>query len=348
MNAMIRGVKGPLAVLALVGVGLGLRWMTAGSITGVNSHDLDSMTVLAVGTVAWMAYGWLVLAVVMTVLEQLPGAIGALAGAIAGRITSTTARTLLRSGLGVAAVTPLTVGVAHATPADATTTRPWTQVEPHSSVQLTNPPTWRTAEPGSTVHLTGSAPAAHPDAAPSGTTDWRATEPSSTVRLTEQALSTGPAQSSARTDGPNPHTTPAPQRPTTNGTTQPDVDRPGVDRSGVGRVQDGVPGGGRVRVGVPDRPAVGAATRYTDLRSGVPVRVPGRVVVRAGDSLWSIAARELGPNASAEAIGARWPEWYAANRQVIGSDPDLILPGQVLRIPAAATGQHVPPTHQEK
>ena len=116
----------------------------------------------------------------------------------------------------------------------------------------------------------------------------------------------------------------------------------------MGRVEDGVPGGGRVRVGVPDRPAVGAATRYTDLRSGVPVRVPGRVVVRAGDSLWSIAARELGPNASAEAIAARWPEWYAANRQVIGSDPDLILPGQVLRIPAAATGQHVPPTHQEK
>ena len=111
-------------MLALVGVGLGLRWMTAGSISGVNSHDLDSMTVLAVGTVAWMAYGWLVLAVVMTVLEQLPGAIGALAGAIAGRITSTTARTLLRSSLGVAAVTPLTVGVAHATPAERATPRP--------------------------------------------------------------------------------------------------------------------------------------------------------------------------------------------------------------------------------
>lgn len=139
------------------------------------------------------------------------------------------------------------------------------------------------------------------------------------------------------------------QRGTTEpGTTHPGVNRPGVERSGVGRMEDGVPGGGRVRVGVPDRPAVGAATRYTDLRSGVPVRVPGRVVVRAGDSLWSIAARELGPNASAEAIAARWPEWYAANRQVIGSDPDLILPGQVLRIPAAATGQHVPPTHQEK
>jgi nucleoid-associated protein YgaU len=103
-----------------------------------------------------------------------------------------------------------------------------------------------------------------------------------------------------------------------------------------------------VRVGVPDRPTSGAATRYTDVRSGQPVRVPARVVVKPGDTLWSIAATELGPNATAEDVATRWPAWYAANRQLIGPDPDLILPGQVLRIPASATGNPVPPTHQEK
>ncbi|HET6986358.1 MAG TPA: LysM peptidoglycan-binding domain-containing protein [Kribbella sp.] len=360
MNAMIRVAKGTLAVAALAGLGLALRWMTAGSISGVNSHDLDSMTVLAVGTVAWMAYGWLLLAVVVTVLEQLPGAIGALAGAIAGRITSQTARTLLRSSLGVAAVTPLTVGVAHATPGDGSV-QPWTQVERHSSVQVsgtTSATNWRAPEPGSTVHL--AAPT-HPLVAPAGTTDWRATEPPSTVRLTEQTPPQ-PSQSASGTDTP----TPTPERLVATNSTHPTTTaptprpRPGIPSDGVPtrptttgtpadglRTPDGVPGGRRVRVGVPDRPAVGAATRYTDLRSGVPVRVPGRVVVEAGDSLWSIAARELGPHAGAEAIAARWPEWYAANRQVIGSDPDLILPGQVLRIPAAAD-RHVPPTHQEK
>ena len=342
---MIRGLKGTFAVVALACVGLGLRWMTAGSISGVNSYDLDSMTVLAVGTVAWMAFGWLVLAVVLTVLEQLPGAIGALAGAIAGRITSKTARTLLRSSLGVAAVTPLTVGVAHATPGDGSSGQSWTQVEPRSSVQLTDTTdasARRATEPGSTVRL--AAPATHPDVAPSGTTDWSATEPPSAVRLTEQAPPQ-PAQSTGRTDTPSPHTTtPTPQRPT-NGT-QPQSAVP-TPRPVAARVKDGGPEAGPVRVAVPDRPAVGAATRYTDLRSGIPVRVPGRVMVQAGDSLWSIAARELGPDASAEAIAARWPEWYAANRQVIGSDPDLILPGQVLRIPAAAD-LYVPPTHQEK
>ncbi|WP_425600034.1 hypothetical protein [Ornithinimicrobium sufpigmenti] len=34
-------------------------------------------------------------------------------------------------------------------------------------------------------------------------------------------------------------------------------------------------------------------------------------------------------------IAEEWPRWYAANRELIGPDPDLILPGQELRIPAA-------------
>src|SRR4051812_26067828 len=148
MDAMIRASKGALALLALAGLGLLLRWMTAGSISGLKSYDLDSLTVLAVGTVAWIAYGWLVLAVVLTVLEQLPGAVGALAGAVAGRVTTKTARALLRSGLGVAAVTPLTVGVAHATPGDTTQVRPWTQPQPSPSVHLTN--IWHPTEPWST------------------------------------------------------------------------------------------------------------------------------------------------------------------------------------------------------
>jgi nucleoid-associated protein YgaU len=69
-------------------------------------------------------------------------------------------------------------------------------------------------------------------------------------------------------------------------------------------------------------------------------------VVKAGESLWSIAAAELGPNATTEAIAGRWPQWYEANRQLIGPNPNLIVPGQVLNPPAP--GHPVPPTHQEK
>ncbi len=58
------------------------------------------------------------------------------------------------------------------------------------------------------------------------------------------------------------------------------------------------------------------------------------VVVQSGDSLWSIAASALGPFATDVEVAVAWPEWYRANRSVIGSDPNVILPGQVLQAPA--------------
>ncbi|MGW7683576.1 LysM peptidoglycan-binding domain-containing protein [Kribbella sp. NPDC054772] len=509
MNAMIRVLKGTLAVLALAALGLALRWMTAGSISGVRTYDLDSLTVLAVGTVAWIAYGWLVLAVLMTVLEQIPGVVGALAGAVAGRITTKTARAILRSGLGVAAVTPLTVGVAHASPGDSAHVRQWDQTEPKSTVNLGNTnyrateprssveiggteANYRATEPRSTVEIGGTEanyrateprstveiggadtnpPATSADnttarssantqpstanqssantqssagTAERGATDYRATEPRSTVEIggadtnrpatsadqnttrastnTQSSASkqsstgtqssagtqerstakyrateprstveiggteanyrateprstveiggagtdrTTPGQPTGSRTGGNPTapgTPTASGRPTTSAastkpsspTTPGDPTTPGTP--GIpgtpgtpGRpaapAQPGAerPTDARMRMGVPDRPTDGAPTRYTELRPRVPVRV----VVREGDSLWSIAARELGPGATDAAIAARWPAWYAANRHVIGDDPGLILPGQVLRIPPTH-GDHLPTTHQEK
>ena len=62
------------------------------------------------------------------------------------------------------------------------------------------------------------------------------------------------------------------------------------------------------------------------------------VVVRRGDTLWSIAARFLGPAATAEEVAREWPRWHAANRHALGDDPDLIQPGQVLHPPTTTTG----------
>jgi nucleoid-associated protein YgaU len=58
-------------------------------------------------------------------------------------------------------------------------------------------------------------------------------------------------------------------------------------------------------------------------------------VVHAGQSLWDLAKAELGPTADDAAVARRWPEWFQANRAVIGPDPGLLLPGQVLRVPAS-------------
>jgi resuscitation-promoting factor RpfA len=62
----------------------------------------------------------------------------------------------------------------------------------------------------------------------------------------------------------------------------------------------------------------------------------GSYVVRRGDTLWDIAARHLGPGATAVDISREWPAWYDANRTVIGSDPGLISPGELLVTPSAS------------
>jgi nucleoid-associated protein YgaU len=57
------------------------------------------------------------------------------------------------------------------------------------------------------------------------------------------------------------------------------------------------------------------------------------ITVVRGDTLWAIAARHLGPDASPLQVAREWPRWYAANRTVIGSNPDLIRVGQILTVP---------------
>jgi hypothetical protein len=67
-------------------------------------------------------------------------------------------------------------------------------------------------------------------------------------------------------------------------------------------------------------------------------RAVATVVVAAGDCLWTIAAEALAATIGSEpgddAVAAEWPRWYALNRATIGADPDLLLPGMLLRAPA--------------
>ena len=71
----------------------------------------------------------------------------------------------------------------------------------------------------------------------------------------------------------------------------------------------------------------------------VAVSTHDLVTVHRGDSLWSVAARHLGPRASDAQVAHEWPRWYAANRAVIGADPDVLVPGQQLRPPTALDDQ---------
>ena len=73
--------------------------------------------------------------------------------------------------------------------------------------------------------------------------------------------------------------------------------------------------------------------------AGRPLRQPQpgaqstEVTVRPGDSLWTLSSARLGPFASDVDIALDWPLIYQANRNIIGANPHLLRPGQVLQLP---------------
>jgi len=87
-------------------------------------------------------------------------------------------------------------------------------------------------------------------------------------------------------------------------------------------------------------------TQSVNQKTGVTV--PGgssegatRWVVKPGDSLWTIARERLQPDATPEQIGYETERIIELNRNSLGSNPDMILPGQELLLaplakPAAA------------
>lgn len=105
-----------------------------------------------------------------------------------------------------------------------------------------------------------------------------------------------------------------------------------VDTAGAGT-------GTGVLAGLPLPQRASTATRVSLLLVRYADRPQARshrervVEVRPGDTLWALARRTLPPGATDAAVDRRWPQIHALNRAVIGPDPDLIQPGQRLRLP---------------
>lgn len=88
---------------------------------------------------------------------------------------------------------------------------------------------------------------------------------------------------------------------------------------------------------VPTRPVDDRPGSARLLRDAAPEPV---VTVAPGDSLWGLARARLGDEASPAHVQALTLALHRANRAVVGPDPDLIHPGQRLRVP-------VPPSPRE-
>ena len=81
-------------------------------------------------------------------------------------------------------------------------------------------------------------------------------------------------------------------------------------------------------------PATGPAPDRSPEPSPDPSPDPApTVTVQAGDSLWAIAERLLPAGATDADVAAAWPRLYDANRDVVGPDPGLIHPGEILTVP---------------
>ena len=100
------------------------------------------------------------------------------------------------------------------------------------------------------------------------------------------------------------------------------------------------PGGGVLAgLPLPDRAeGAGVGTRGEARAVGAPrtagaARAANPVLVRPGDTLWALAERSLPPGAGDAAVTTGWHRIYDLNRARIGPDPDLIHPGQRLRLP---------------
>ena len=89
----------------------------------------------------------------------------------------------------------------------------------------------------------------------------------------------------------------------------------------------------------PDAPDDGTGTR-TDSAHTHPVE--------PGESLWSITAAALGPDATDAQIVQTWPLVYETNTESIGSDPSLLRPGAELRLPDALAQARPTPSEDRK
>jgi hypothetical protein len=76
-----------------------------------------------------------------------------------------------------------------------------------------------------------------------------------------------------------------------------------------------------------------AARSAPGARQVEPSEPARAVLVRPGDSLWTIASDLLPASASDRAVTAAWHRLHRANRAAIGCDPDLLLPGTRLDVP---------------
>lgn len=261
------------------------------------SPDPFAPLLASVALAAWTCTAWLVLLAALAWADRLPGVAGRAASRLSALIAPAAICAVVRTALGMSLAGSVLCG-STALAADRTASPLRGATTASSTSPAATTPATPTADGESTA-----PPAAEDDgAATASSLDWptlgrvRSQPP----RTSQPPQTSQPASASAAASPVAPSLA-TPHRAIGPG------DRPlPTTRSHL--------------VGVPE-------TRPLVVPPGEPV------VVRAGDSLWSIAARALPKSSADRQIAQAWPRWWSANRAVIGDDPDLIHPGAQLSAP---------------
>lgn len=180
---------------------------------------------------------------------------------------------------------------------------------------------------GSAKPADGASADPSDDATPSGSTS-DGTDAVDAVDAVDGADGADGAQGAGKPSGktspspkPSGSTTPSPDAP--SGTPR-DASGAPDSSSGVGGKHRGAPAaeGSRGTDGGNRESGRHASRGGGDARDTAEPAADGTYTVRPGDNLWSIA--------DAQKVPGGWPALYEANKGAVGSDPDLILPGQSL------------------
>ena len=278
----------------------------------LDAAGTDAALAAVAAALLWCAAAWLALGLLAMPAARLPGIPGRLAVVVSRRLLPRAVAAALAgtAGLGVL-LTPAVAGAASppaAPPSPSTATADATSLPAPTWPVTPVAPATPTPDDGAR-HAPPAAGHASPVAGRASPVAGRASP----------TAHDGPAVASHRPSAPP---LPVPTWPSDQVPSGPD---PSSAQPGTTAPAPGGSPASRSARDAPGQPGTGPVNSPRPTQPDA-----ARVRVRPGDSLWLIAARRLGAHAGPTHIAVEWPRWYAANREVIGPDPDLIRPGQVL------------------
>ncbi|MGY1821207.1 hypothetical protein [Geodermatophilus sp. SYSU D00079] len=301
----IRRLLGTGLAMAAVAVALravtpDLGWVAASGLglqRAADTRGAETLLVGGVAAVAWTVWAWGLLGLVLTALSTVPGAVGALSRGLTRHVLPAGARraAAVALGVGLAAGAPLLTACGPGSAAAA----PAATAEPAGTAEPT-PPGTVADRPGPIADWPGPI-----GDSPGPVADW-----SSATGRAPAGTPPAPAPPPAAAESAPPATEPTPP------TVAPAPPAPAPATAPT-------TGAGGPSAAVPDW----------------PLPAPGTHVVLRGECLWGIASADLrertGRTPAGGEVAAAVHAWWQANTAVIGPDPDVLLPGQVLHPPAA-------------